>query len=666
MCGVFRCTTDRGVEQRGRILMVDSRDTAYSDGVTDEARPPPAVGTPAGSGPTEAAALLGQILGGRYRVTSLIGSGGMGAVYRAEHMELQKTVALKVLNAEMAGHREAALRFEREAMVSARISHPHVVNATDSGRLPDGSLYLVLEYVAGRSLRDLLNAEGRLPPGRALAIGAQIADALGAAHKAEIVHRDLKPGNVMLLSQEGNPEFVKVLDFGLARVVGEPGPDGPLTRTGAIFGTPEYMSPEQARGETVDHRADLYALGVILYELLCGRPPFQSPELVAVLIKHIQEAPPPLPPDVPPQMAAYVLSLLDKLPDRRPADARQVAKALRRLAPPGVVFSTAPPRASMTTLDRGGVRHEAGTLPGLRGVLGRVEWGALARQSGSWLSAVLGALRSIGPGRWGAALVTWAPAGLRLPTFGLPGQRGRALGMLSVSLVGLVGALGLWSLWSPSDVPKELRERARQGESKAMVELAAVPAEDRTGPTALALATGYFSAGEMARGLDALTQALEADSDLGEHPDALRGVRRAVDDPSTRERALELAATHMGPPGADVLFDVWRSTVEKTPATRGARKWLDSEAVRATAPPALVVALEIREVKGCDAALELLPRMTKVGDDRSLLPLRRLQSSTGCGFLGLQDCYPCLRKDAALEEAIAAVAERPAPRFDAK
>jgi hypothetical protein len=353
-------------------------------------------------------------------------------------------------------------------------------------------------------------------------------------------------------------------------------------------------------------------------------------------------------------MAAYVLSLLDKLPDRRPADARQVAKALRRLAPPGAVFSTAPPRSSMTTLDRGGVRHELGTLPGWRAMLGRLEWGALARQSSSWLS------------RLSARLVALRPVGLRLPTFGVAGQRGRALGMLSVSLAALAGLVGLWSLGSPGDVPKELRERARQGETKAMVELAAVPAADRTGPTALALATGYFSAGEMARGLDALAQALEADSDLGEHPDALRGVRRAVDDPATRERALELAATRMGSQGADVLFDVWRSTVEKTPATRSARKWLDSEAVRATAPPALVLALEIREVKGCDAALELLPRMTKLGDDRSLLPLRRLQSGSGCGFLGLQDCYPCLRKDTALEEAIAAVAERPAPRFDAK
>ncbi len=612
------------------------------------------------------ASLLGQTLGGRYLVTALLGSGGMGAVYRAEHIQLQKTVALKVLNREMASHREAALRFEREAMVSAKIQHPHVVNATDSGRLPDGSLYLVLEYVSGRSLRELSDAEGKLAPQRALGIGAQIADALAAAHRAEIVHRDLKPGNVMLLSQEGNPEFVKVLDFGLARVVGGASPGEPLTQTGSIFGTPEYMSPEQARGEVVDHRADLYALGVILYELLAGRPPFQAPELVAVLIKHLQEAPPPLPDGIPAPIASYVMSLLEKVPSRRPSDARQVAKALRRLAPPPPpVFSTAPPRAMPTELDRGGVRERAlGTLLELQSAVGRSKWCTLARGSKGWLRHVgLFIARSCPSGlrrcvesalAWRLGWVTRFVTLLREQPALLHVLRGALAGSILVAL-----ALFFW----PRDARTELTDRARQGEPKALVELAALPAADRGAPASLALSIGYFNSGQFSLALDALEEALRANPKLGDHPEVLAGVRRAADDGNTRERALELAAKRLGRVGADLLFDVWSSTGAKTPATRSARKWLDNDLVRANALPAVRLALEMREVKACPAVLELLPRVTEQGDERSLLPLRRLQSGTGCGFLSLEDCYPCLRASPALDQALAAVTDRPAPKF---
>ena len=613
-------------------MVVELGETARSDDAAPESAEPNS--------------LLGQTLGGRYRVTSLIGSGGMGAVYRAEHTQLQKTVALKVLNAQMAAHREAALRFEREAMVSARIQHPHVVNATDSGRLPDGSLYLVLEYVAGRSLRELLDAEGRLTPQRAFAIGAQIADALAAAHRAEIVHRDLKPGNVMLLTQDGNPEFVKVLDFGLARVVGDAGQGEPLTRSGAVFGTPEYMSPEQARGETVDHRADLYALGVILYELLAGRAPFQAPELVAVLIKHIQEPPPPLPPDIPAAMADYVLALLDKSPARRPADARQVAKTLRRLAPPVATFSTAPPSEAETSLDRGGVRA----------------WGNATL--GPWISRLRARLSGPSMLRFGSSAArcfALSRAWLRRVPAALPGRgwvfwRNVGLGFVFGAL--LIG----WAFW-PEPVTDELRDRARQGEPEAIGAIAEVPERQRTARTQLALALGYSSSGQNELGLETLALALDAEPELSDEADVQRVVRRAVDDVATRDRALELAAKQLGAGGVDVLFDVWSSTSGKTPATRAARKWLDSDSVREHASPAARVALELRDVKGCTAASEILMRAADVGDVRSLRPLERFQSKTGCGFLSLDDCYSCLRDDSALERAVAKVSERPAPKF---
>lgn len=626
---------------------------------------------PQGEDEAASDSLLGQTLGGRYRITSFIGAGGMGSVYCAEHIQLQKTVALKVLNAQMAAHREAALRFEREAMVSARIQHPHVVSATDSGRLPDGSLYLVLEYVAGRTLRELIDAEKRLPLPRALAIGAQIADALGAAHRAEIVHRDLKPGNVMLLNHDGNPEFVKVLDFGLARVVGEASGGEPLTRTGSVFGTPEYMAPEQARGEAVDHRADLYALGVILYELIGGRQPFQAPELVAILVKHVQEPPPPLPADIPAPIAEYVLALLEKSPDRRPGDARQVAKALRRLAPATTSLSTAPPRSDVApsrsdvASSRGGGDLVPAAPARSAGALGLAAWRALASGSGRVLAELGVQLRERFLPWLGTTLSTLSALAVVLVRRGVVLLSGRSRIFWRNAGVGLALFLApilLWALW-PDPVSEDVRDRARQGEVAAMTAIAQVPERKRSAQTQLALALGYLQSGKLADGLEALERALDDDSDLADQPEVIAGVRRAVEDAETRERALELAATGLGRAGVDLLFDVWASTPEKTAATRGARRWLDTDSVRERASPALLVALQIREVKGCEAALELLPRVIDVADDRSLLPLKRFQSTSGCGFLGFEDCYPCLRKDDALERAVAEVGERPAPKF---
>ncbi|HTV17956.1 MAG TPA: serine/threonine-protein kinase [Polyangiaceae bacterium] len=613
--------------------------------------------------------LIGQTLGGRYRVTALLGSGGMGAVYQAEHTALKKTVAVKVLNQEMASHREAALRFEREAMVSARIVHPNVVSATDSGRLPDGSLYLVLEYVSGRSLRELIDAERRLPPPRALAIGAQIADALAAAHRADIVHRDLKPSNVMLLREENNSETVKVLDFGLARIAGQgqSQPGEPLTRTGSVFGTPEYMSPEQARGEIVDHRADLYALGVILYELLSGRQPFVAPELVAILIKHIQEPPPPLPADVPAPIASYVMSLLDKDPKNRPDDARQVAKALRRLSPAAAYFSTAPPRPDHTALDAGGVRKgPVKTLLELGWAIKRIEWRELARESKGWLERLSGSLARARSSlaKDGAVDTTGPTVAPRSATRG--GWLGQHRRMAIAALVGFLVtiALGLgFGLWSREPVPAAVSERASAGEPAALGQIAALPPPDRGTKAAIALATGYFGSGKYLEGIEAFEDALDLDPNLATKPELLRGVRQAAEAPATRVRALEFAAKRLGKPGADLLFDVWVSTPGKTPATRAAREWLDSNGVRDGASPALRLALDVRETKTCSGIAELLPRMAKEGDDRSLNTLKRLQTNSGCGFLGFEDCYPCLRQGTALDDAIAAVSNRPAPKF---
>jgi serine/threonine-protein kinase len=211
---------------------------------------------------TEASALIGQTLSGRYRIDRLLGEGGMGAVYEAEHTHMRKRLAVKVLHQEMSHLPEVVARFEREAMAAAHIDHPNVAAATDFGMLEDGSFFLALEYVEGHSLRDVV-AQGRLELGRALHIVSQMAQALHRAHALGIVHRDLKPENVMLVERENDPDFVKVLDFGIAKVpVGELASEEPaasaasgapkiLTQMGMVYGTPEYMAPEQALGQRI-------------------------------------------------------------------------------------------------------------------------------------------------------------------------------------------------------------------------------------------------------------------------------------------------------------------------------------------------------------------------------------------------------------------------------
>jgi serine/threonine-protein kinase len=279
--------------------------------------------------------LVGSTVAGRYRIERLLGTGGMGAVYRAEHVHMRKTVALKVLHKEFVGVNEVVARFEREAVAAGRIEHPNVAPATDFGKLEDGSFYLVLEYVDGTSLRALIE-RGPLEWQRAVAIARQVVSALIAAHAAGIVHRDLKPDNVMLVPLADGGERVKVLDFGIARVSSPDAQDVQkaathLTKVGAVMGTVAYMSPEQALGEEVDERTDLYALGVIVHEMISGRVPFDADSAAQILAKQITEAPPPLPAGAPPALAALVAELLRKTRIERPPSARAVLERLEAL-----------------------------------------------------------------------------------------------------------------------------------------------------------------------------------------------------------------------------------------------------------------------------------------------------------------------------------------------
>jgi serine/threonine-protein kinase len=261
---------------------------------------------------------------GNYVVKDKIGEGGMGVVYVAEHPRIGRKVAIKVLLPEYSRNAEVVSRFFTEARASSAIKNEHIIDIIDFGELPDGSSYIIMEWLEGTPLTQLLEREGKLALNRALHIARGIGRALAAAHNRGIVHRDLKPDNVFLVQRGDDPEFVKVLDFGIAKLLGSDGVDEQKgvskTRTGAIIGTPMYMSPEQCRGVAVDERADVYALGVIVYQMLCGRVPFQSEGLGELLLKHMTETPPApraLDPTISESVERAVMHALEKDPDQR-------------------------------------------------------------------------------------------------------------------------------------------------------------------------------------------------------------------------------------------------------------------------------------------------------------------------------------------------------------
>ncbi|HVJ94521.1 MAG TPA: serine/threonine-protein kinase [Labilithrix sp.] len=277
----------------------------------------------------------GTLVADRYRIARVLGAGGMGVVYAAEHVLMRKEVALKILHAEMCVMPEVVARFEREAIAAAHIDHPNVAAATDFGRLPDGACYLVLELLRGTSLRDEI-AAGPIPLGRALRILRGIVAGVAAAHAKGIVHRDLKPENVMLVNRPDEPDFVKVLDFGIAKLdaSASTGPDVSgkvLTRAGSVFGTPEYMAPEQAVGDSVDARADLYALGVIFLEMLTGKCPFAGNAISILRARILSVGPPDMSGVDDAGARALIARLLTRQPDDRMQTATELATAIDAL-----------------------------------------------------------------------------------------------------------------------------------------------------------------------------------------------------------------------------------------------------------------------------------------------------------------------------------------------
>ncbi len=274
------------------------------------------------------AGLVGEVLAGIYRLDALIGEGGMGAVFRGRHVLLRRDVAIKVLHPDFSRDPELVKRFDREAQSAARLNHPNCIQVTEFGSTEDGMKYLVMQLLEGTELQNIL--DGAVEPARACDLILQILRGLEHAHGQGVVHRDLKPQNIFVTRDHEGREVLKLVDFGIAKIIGGDGAHDQMTRAGMVFGTPQYMSPEQALGLEIDARADLYAAGVLLYQIVTGKLPFNGDDPVALIRMQVSTEPPPLPQSVPQELAAIIMRLLAKQKEQRFPDARTVRIALER------------------------------------------------------------------------------------------------------------------------------------------------------------------------------------------------------------------------------------------------------------------------------------------------------------------------------------------------
>jgi serine/threonine protein kinase len=277
----------------------------------------------------------GTVLRGKYQIISKIGAGAMGDVYKARNAQSGETWAVKVVSPDLGADAEFLARFRSEAMLMNRLDHPNVVRVHDFGEAEDGSSFMVMDYVEGESLEEILRKQGPLDPARVARIGMQVCGALGAAHELGVIHRDVKPGNILMARAADGSEAAKVLDFGIAKVKETSGlKPAAMTAVGFVVGTPTYMSPEQVMGlreDKLDGRSDLYSLGIVLYELLTGRTPFVSKNAMALLTAHMQTKPPDprsLRADLPARLVEVVLKALEKDPGHRFLNALEMSRTL--------------------------------------------------------------------------------------------------------------------------------------------------------------------------------------------------------------------------------------------------------------------------------------------------------------------------------------------------
>jgi len=612
---------------------------------------------PPASDKAKAAALVGKVIADRYRLVDLVAVGGMGAVFKGEHVRMRKRLAIKVLLPEMTAVSGLVDRFEREAVAGAHIDHPNVASATDFGEFDDGWYYLALEWVKGRTLADAI-ADGAMPVGRAVNLTRQIAAGLGAGHKMGIVHRDVKPRNIMLV--DGDPEVIKLIDYGFACVpldrLSASTDAGDIetmriTASGVAFGTVAYMAPEIAEGmERVDERSDLYSTGILFYEMLTGKHPFDGVEAGELFLQQRKEQPPPLrlrnrEIDVPPEVESIVMKLLRKEPTERFQSADDLLAELQRVVPiavqtsPGGLIpwtsqlpgSTPHPTSSSSAPPGNGVGDALPPPPPLPEISKESKPPASSRGRSPWTLVVL------------------------------------ALGAVVVSII-LVLTLRDIKEQPPSPAPSpqaddqlidvDLTSASASASSSASAAPTAEPEtreivldiDGKDAPAWKVRLGNAFVNKEWSEGADAILALALIDPDSFQQ-ESVRIASTAVvvriehDDPERATKVFDALANDVGPAGVDVLYQA----VSGYGGSDGAKRalvYLQKEDVVSRGSEAVQIAIELR-LAPCAKKPQLFDRAAMEGDERALAVLGNLQG---------RSCHPskghcCFHKDERLKAA---------------
>ncbi|MGZ3477485.1 MAG: protein kinase domain-containing protein [Polyangiales bacterium] len=625
--------------------------------------------------------LIGTVIAERYRVEARVGEGGKGSVYRVEHTHMRKRFALKVLHADLSNYEEVVARFEREAMAAANIEHPNIATATDFGKLSDGSFYLVLEYVEGSDLRQLLQRDHHLNPARAVHIALQILGALGRAHELGIVHRDLKPENVLLLEKDGDPEFVKILDFGIARVpIGSLGSERegesnkPLTKAGTVYGTPEYMAPEQALGHIVDGRADLYAVGILLFEMLAGTRPFDDKDKIALLGAHVSKPVPKLstrvPKDqfIPEALEATVTRLLAKNPADRFQTASEVADELLdqgfeaplpitrhpsrgaqhdatsasriKLHTDGEPISSREATTSVPSPSPSSSRAAPGPAPALVAappsaeVIAAMAPAAPKASKVPWFIAAISVAIAIGA----VTMLRKAPRPTVAPTPVASTPAPVAEPSVSTSVVAPAASADL------KEASLRALGRIASGEADAGIkELEALVALHPKDPVVLrAMAQGYGKAKRNVDAMGAMKTLATIAPDQAADPMMLPVFEDALSDPKAIDEALLVLTVPMGFTGEKILADFAFGDHGTPVARTRALRTLREPRVNKTLPIGYRAAIEVRAGTTCPAKKAALEKYRKDLDAEYGLPVLRALAAPTCGPNKKTDCWPCL------------------------
>ena len=540
--------------------------------------------------------LPGTLIDGRYLVTGTLGEGGMGRVYRATHVLMDKPVALKVIHAELAHIEDVTRRFEREAKSSSRLTDPHCITVTDFGRTGDGTLFLVMELLDGESLDARLEREGALPVKKALLVAAQILQGLGHAHAQGVVHRDLKPENVFLTTHGEETDFVKILDFGIAKVMSGSEKGESLTRTGVVFGTPKYLSPEQALGDKVDSRADLYAVGVILWEMLAGKPPFQADSAVDLMSMHLTEPPPTL--AALGRFPRGLQKIVDRAMAKRPAD--RFATAEEFIAAIAAIDPDAAPRARLFEMLYS-VERRAKLLPGSR---------QIARFPLLWRLAAVGV----------ALLVL----GLTLALIVSLATRGESPQTLKPVVI--VPSENVGDIGKKTDEVVELLNRAEGQIREGKAAEAVITVKEALGmkpdlpPALLLLAHAEFQSGGRDQAMNDYEKALVADRTLAADIRLQENLREALKWASSREKAAWLVAAYGGTAGIDFLEGLANSALTEGDVRRIARQALVATKNDAEIDWLTSLTADFNELEKCKDRKAVIDQMAKTGN-RGFVPL---------------------------------------------